>query len=137
MTTRSILADPYELLAVAASASADEVWQAYQRALLARAADRAAGGRVIDRGALAQASEDLRQPHKRLAVDMLLGMPEPDDAEIEALIDAHLELPSLASDDVIAILAIAPEPELELASRELAIRPELDDEPIVTLELDP
>lgn len=128
MTTRSILADPYELLAVAASASADEIWQRYQRAVLARAGDR---------GALAQAAEDLRQPHKRLAVDMLLGMPEPDDAEIEALIGAHLELPSLASDDVIAMLAIAPQPELELASRELALRPELDDEPIVTLELDP
>src|SRR5262245_22810111 len=128
MTTRPILADPYELLAVSASASADEIWQRYQRAVLARAADR---------GALAQAAEDLRQPHKRLAVDRWLAWPESDDAEIEALISAYVELPSLASDDVVAMLAIGPEPELELASRELAMRPELDDEPIVTLELDP
>ena len=128
MSNRSILIDPYDLLGVSTSATADEVYQAWPRAARARPGDRRA---------IAQAAEDLRQPHKRLAVDMLLAIPAPNDAEIEMLLDEHAELPPLVDDDLIAILAIAPVMEIERAPVALAFRADLDDEPIVILELDP
>jgi hypothetical protein len=128
MPDRSIVNDPYDLLGVSTLATQDEVWLAYPRAMRARPSDRPA---------LTQAQEDLRQPHKRLAVDMLLAVPPPSDAEIESMLDQHAELPPLVDNDLIAILAIAPSLELDHVPVSLEFRSDLDDEPIVVLEFDP
>lgn len=128
MPDRSIVNDPYDLLGVSTLATHDEIWQAYPRAMQARRSDGPA---------LTQAQEDLRQPHKRLAVDMLLAVPPPSDAEIESMLDQPVELPPLVDGDLIAILAIAPSLELDHVPVSLEFRSDLDDEPIVVLELDP
>jgi hypothetical protein len=122
------LLDPYDLIGVALDASADDVLAAYTRAVARRPRDAA----VIH-----QAQEDLRQPYKRLAVDMLLALPTTSEAEIEQLIDEHAELPPLVSNELAVVLAVGPDPAVDASPPSLVFRDELDDEPIVVLELDP
>jgi hypothetical protein len=120
--------DPYDLIGVALDASADDVLAAYTRAVVQRPRDAAA---------IHQAQEDLRQPYKRLAVDMLLALPTTSEAEIDQLIDEHAELPPLVSNELAVVLAAGPEPAVDAPPPALAFRADLDDEPIVIPELDP
>jgi hypothetical protein len=122
------LLDPYDLLGAPVDASADEILAAYARAV---------GQRPRDAAAIHQAQEDLRQPYKRLAVDMLLALPNASDAEIEQLLDDHADIPPLASDEIAIVLAVGPDPAFEPPPLVLAFRDDLDDEPIVIPELDP
>lgn len=128
MTQRPPLLDPYDLIGVSLDAASDDILAAYARAVAQRPRDAAA---------IHQAQEDLRQPYKRLAVDMLLALPVTSEAEIEQLLDEHAELPPLVSDELAAVLAIGPEPALDAPPLALAFREDLDDEPIVIPELDP
>ena len=127
MTQRPPLLDPYDLLGASPNATAEEILAAYTRAIRTRPRD----AQLIH-----QAQEDLRQPYKRLAVDMLLAVPTVSEAEIEQLVDEHAELPPLAPDELSAVLAIAPAPTIDAPPLELAFRDELDDEPIVIPELE-
>jgi hypothetical protein len=120
--------DPYHLIGVTLDASADDILAAYARAVAQRPRDAAA---------IHQAQEDLRQPYKRLAVDMLLALPTTSEAEIEQLIDEHAELPPLVSNELAVVLAVGPELTTAAPSPSLVFRDDLDDEPIVILELDP
>jgi hypothetical protein len=120
--------DPYDLIGVSLDTSADDILATYARAVAQRPRDAAA---------IHQAQEDLRQPYKRLAVDMLLALPATSEAEIEQLVDEHAELPPLVSDELAVVLAIGPEPALDAPPLQLAFREDLDDEPIVIPELDP
>lgn len=128
MTQRPPTLDPYHLIGVPLDASADDILAAYARAVAQRPRDAAA---------IHQAQEDLRQPYKRLAVDMLLALPSTSEAEIEQLIDEHAELPPLVSNELAVVLAVGPEPTAAAPSPSLVFRDDLDDEPIVILELDP
>jgi hypothetical protein len=128
VTQRPPLLDPYDLIGVSLDAASDDILAAYARAVAQRPRDAAA---------IHQAQEDLRQPYKRLAVDMLLALPVTSEAEIEQLLDEHAELPPLVSDELAAVLAIGPEPALDAPPLALAFREDLDDEPIVIPELDP
>ncbi|TMQ05766.1 MAG: hypothetical protein E6J91_39835 [Deltaproteobacteria bacterium] len=128
MTQRPPLLDPYDLIGVALDAPADTILAAYARAVTQRPRDAAA---------IHQAQEDLRQPYKRLAVDMLLALPTASEAEIEQLIDEHAELPPLVSNELAVVLAVGPAPAAGAAPPALAFRADLDDEPILVLELDP
>lgn len=128
MTQRPPMLDPYLLIGVALDASGDDILAAYARAVAQRPRDAAA---------IHQAQEDLRQPYKRLAVDMLLALPTTSDAEIEQLIDEHAELPPLVSDELAVVLAVGPDPTVDRSPPSLALRDDLDDEPIVVPELDP
>ncbi len=128
MTAAPILVDPYELLGIAADASDADVLKAYARVV---------GRRPPDVGLIAQAMQDLRNPPRRLAIDMLVRVAQPTDAEIDALLDDTSELGSLAPDDLCAALAFGPAIDLEPADPALAVRPELDDEPIIVPELEP
>jgi hypothetical protein len=119
--------DPYDLIGVSLDTPAGDILPAYARAVAARPRDAAA---------IHQAQEDLRQPYKRLAVDMLLALPTTTEAEIEQLLEAHAELPRLVSDELAVVLAVGPEPALE-PPPPLAFREDLDDEPIVIPELEP
>jgi hypothetical protein len=120
--------DPYHLIGVPLDAPAEDILAAYARAVAQRPGDAAA---------IHQAQEDLRQPYKRLAVDMLLALPSTSEAEIEQLIDEHAELPPLVSDELAVVLAVGPEPTIAGSPPSLVFRDDLDDEPIVILELDP
>ena len=128
MTQRPPTLDPYHLIGVPLDAPADDVLAAYARAVAQRPRDAAA---------IHQAQEDLRQPYKRLAVDMLLALPSTSEAEIEQLIDEHAELPPLVSNELAVVLAVGPEPTAGASPPSLVFRDDLDDEPIVVLELDP
>ena len=128
MTHRPPMLDPYDLIGVALDMSADDILAAYARAVAQRPRDAAA---------IHQAQEDLRQPYKRLAVDMLLALPTASDAEIEQLIDEHAELPPLVSDELAVVLAVGPDPAVVAPPPSLVFRDDLDDEPIVIPELDP
>lgn len=128
MTERPPMLDPYDLIGVSFDTSADDILASYARAVAQRPRDAAA---------IHQAQEDLRQPYKRLAVDMLLALPVTSEAEIEQLVDEHAELPPLVSGELAVVLAVGPEPVLEAPPLELAFREDLDDEPIVIPELDP
>lgn len=128
MTHRPPMLDPYDLIGVALDTSADDILAAYARAVAQRPRDAAA---------IHQAQEDLRQPYKRLAVDMLLALPTTSDAEIEQLIDEHAELPPLVSDELAVVLAVGPDPAVVAPPPSLVFRDDLDDEPIVIPELDP
>jgi hypothetical protein len=128
MTQRPPMLDPYHLIGVPLDAPGDDILAAYARAVAQRPRDAAA---------IHQAQEDLRQPYKRLAVDMLLALPTTSEAEIEQLIDEHAELPPLVSNELAAILAVGPDPRVAAAPPPLVFRDELDDEPIVVPELDP
>lgn len=123
-----ILVDPYELLGIAADASDAEVLKAYARVI---------GRRPPDLGVIAQAMQDLRTPARRLAIDMLVGVAQPTEAEIDELLDASAGPRTLAPPSVGAALAIAPDLEIDATPLALAPRPELDDEPIVVPELEP
>jgi hypothetical protein len=113
--------DPYDLIGVSLDTSADDILATYARAVAKRPRDAAA---------IHQAQEDLRQPYKRLAVDMLLALPTTSEAEIERLVDEHAELPPLVSDELAVVLAVGPEPLLDVPPLRLAFREDLDDEPI-------
>ena len=128
MTQRPPMLDPYDLIGVSFETSADDILAAYARAVAQRPRDAAA---------IHQAQEDLRQPYKRLAVDMLLAVPTTSEAEIEQLVDDHAELPPLVSSELAVVLAVGPEPALDAPPLRLAFRDDLDDEPIVIPELDP
>jgi len=128
VTQRPPMLDPYHLIGVALDASGDDILAAYARAVAQRPRDAAA---------IHQAQEDLRQPYKRLAVDMLLALPTTSEAEIEQLIDEHAELPPLVSDELAVVLAVGPDPTADRSPPSLALRDDLDDEPIVVPELDP
>jgi hypothetical protein len=128
VTQRPPVLDPYDLIGVSLETPADDILAAYARAVAQRPRDAAA---------IHQAQEDLRQPYKRLAVDMLLALPATTEAEIEQLIDEHAELPPLVSDELAVVLAVGPELALEVPALALAFRDDLDDEPIVIPELDP
>jgi hypothetical protein len=119
--------DPYHLIGVSLDASGDAILAAYARAVAQRPRDAAA---------IHQAQEDLRQPYKRLAVDMLLALPTTSEAEIEQLIDEHAELPPLVSDDLAVVLAVGPAA-VDIAPPALVFRDDLDTEPVVIPELDP
>jgi len=120
--------DPYDLIGVSLDTPADDVLAAYARAV---------GQRPRDAAAIHQAQEDLRQPYKRLAVDMLLALPVTSEAEIERLLDEHAGLPPLVSEELAGVLAVGPEPAPDEPPPPLALRDDLDDEPIVIPELDP
>jgi hypothetical protein len=120
--------DPYHLIGVPLDASGDDILAVYARAVAQRPRDAAA---------IHQAQEDLRQPYKRLAVDMLLALPTTSEAEIEQLIDEHAELPPLVSDELAVVLAVGPDPSVDRSPPSLVLRDDLDDEPIVVPELDP
>lgn len=124
-----ILVDPYQLLGLAHDASDADVLKAYARVV---------GRRPPDLQAIAQAMQDLRNPPRRLAIDMLVRVAQPTDAEIDALLDDHAELGSLAPDSLAEALALAPVIAID-APDDLALAPcpELDDEPIVVPELEP
>ena len=128
MTHRPLLLDPYDLIGVSLDVSADDVLATYARAVAERPRDAAA---------IHQAQEDLRQPYKRLAVDMLLALPATSETEIEQLVEEHAELPPLVSDEIAVVLAVGPEPALDIPPLALRFREDLDDEPIVIPELDP
>lgn len=128
MTQRPPMLDPYHLIGVALDASGDDILATYARAVAQRPRDAAA---------IHQAQEDLRQPYKRLAVDMLLALPTTSEAEIEQLIDEHAELPPLVSDELAVVLAVGPDPTVDRSPPSLVLRDDLDDEPIVVPELDP
>lgn len=128
MTDRPPALDPYALIGVAVDTPADDILAAYARAVTQRPRDAAA---------IHQAQEDLRQPYKRLAVDMLLALPATSEAEIEQLIDEHAELPPLVSDEIAVILAVGPDTAIEAPPPALAFRADLDDEPLLALERDP
>lgn len=128
MTERPPMLDPYDLIGVSLDTSANDILASYARAVAQRPRDAAA---------IHQAQEDLRQPYKRLAVDMLLALPATSEAEIEQFVDEHAELPPLVSDELAVVLAVGPEPVLDAPPLELAFREDLDDEPIVIPELDP
>jgi hypothetical protein len=128
VTQRPPVLDPYDLIGVSLETPADDILTAYARAVAQRPRDAAA---------IHQAQEDLRQPYKRLAVDMLLALPATTEAEIEQLIDEHAELPPLVSDELAVVLAVGPELALDVPALALAFRDDLDDEPIVIPELDP
>lgn len=128
MTDRPPMLDPYDLIGVSLDTSADDILASYARAVAQRPRDAAA---------IHQAQEDLRQPYKRLAVDMLLALPATSEAEIEQFVDEHAELPPLVSDELSLVLAVGPEPVLDAPPLQLAFREDLDDEPIVIPELDP
>jgi hypothetical protein len=128
VTQRPPMLDPYHLIGAPLEASADDILAAYARAVAQRPRDAAA---------IHQAQEDLRQPYKRLAVDMLLALPSTSEAEIEQLIDEHAELPPLVSNELAVVLAVGPEPTAGASPPALVFRDDLDDEPIVVLELDP
>lgn len=128
MSQRPPLLDPYDLLGASPDATGDEILAAYTRAVRRR---------PRDAQAIHQAQEDLRQPYKRLAVDMLLAIPRVSDEEIEDLLDEHAELPGLVSNELAEVLAIAPPPSIDAPPLALAFRDDLDDEPIVIPELDP
>jgi len=126
-----ILVDPYQLLGLAADASDADVLKAYARVIGRRPAG-------IDVGVIAQAMQDLRNPPRRLAIDMLVRVAQPTDAEIDAMLDASAELGSLAPDHLAEALAIAPALEIDgLDVVALAPRADLDDEPILVPELEP
>jgi hypothetical protein len=120
--------DPYDLIGASLDTSADDILAAYARAVAQRPKDAAA---------IHQAQEDLRQPYKRLAVDMLLALPTTSDAEIEQLVNEHAELPPVVSDELAVVLAVGPEPAFDVPPLALRFRDDLDDEPIVIPELDP
>src|SRR3954464_7232295 len=103
--------DPYDLIGVPLDASADDILAAYARAVVQRPRDAAA---------IHQAQEDLRQPYKRLAVDMLLALPTPTEAEIDQLIDEHAELPPLVSNELAVVLAVGPDPTVDAPPPALA-----------------
>ena len=128
MTERPPMLDPYDLIGVSLDTSADDILTSYARAVAQRPRDAAA---------IHQAQEDLRQPYKQLAVDMLLALPATSEAEIEQFVDEHAELPPLVSDELAVVLAVGPEPVLDAPPLQLAFREDLDDEPIVIPELDP
>ncbi|HEX7838899.1 MAG TPA: hypothetical protein VF469_15585 [Kofleriaceae bacterium] len=128
MTHRPLMLDPYHLIGASLEASADDILAAYARAVAQRPRDAAA---------IHQAQEDLRQPYKRLAADMLLALPTTSEAEIEQLIDEHAELPPLVSNELAVVLAVGPDPAVDAAPPSLVFRDDLDDEPIVIPELDP
>lgn len=128
MTQRPPMLDPYDLIGVALGAPADDILAAYARAVAQRPRDAAA---------IHQAQEDLRQPYKRLAVDMLLALPTTSEAEIEQLIDEHAELPPLVSNELAVVLAVGPDPGIDASPPALVFRDDLDDEPVVIPELDP
>lgn len=128
MSQRPPLLDPYDLLGVAPGATSDDILAAYTRAIRRR---------PRDAQAIHQAQEDLRQPYKRLAVDMLLAIPTVSDDEIEDLVDQHADIPPLVSDELTDVLAIAPAPRIDQPPLALAFRDDLDDEPIVIPELEP
>lgn len=128
MTQRPPILDPYDLIGVSIDTPANDILAAYARAVAQRPRDAAA---------IHQAQEDLRQPYKRLAVDMLLALPTTTEAEIERLVDEHAELPPLVSDELAIVLAVGPEPAIDPQPLQLAFRDDLDDEPIVIPELDP
>lgn len=124
-----ILVDPYQLLGVAHDASDADVLKAYARVI---------GRRPPDVGLIAQAMQDLRNPPRRLAIDMLVRVAQPTDAEIDAMLDASGELESLAPARLADALALTPILEIEAPEvLVLVARPELDDEPIVVPELEP
>lgn len=122
-----ILVDPYELLGLAPDASDADVLKAYARVV---------GRRPPDVGLIAQAMQDLRNPPRRLAIDMLVQVARPSDAEIDELLDDSATLVSLAPVDVVAVLAIAPVIAIDAPPLALAPRPDLDDEPIIVPELE-
>jgi len=128
MTHRPPLLDPYDLIGVPFDTSANEILATYARAVAKRPREAAA---------IHQAQEDLRQPYKRLAVDMLLALPTTTEAEIEQLVEEHAELPPLVGGELAVVLAVGPEPVLDAPPRKLAFREDLDDEPIVIPELEP
>jgi hypothetical protein len=128
VTERPPLFDPYDSIGVSLDTPADDILAAYARAVAQRPRDAAA---------IHQAQEDLRQPYKRLAVDMLLALPVTSEAEIERLLDEHAGLPPLVSEELASVLAVGPEPTLDAPPPALAFRDDLDDEPIVIPELDP
>jgi hypothetical protein len=128
VTQRPPLFDPYDLIGVSLDTPADDILAAYARAVAQRPRDAAA---------IHQAQEDLRQPYKRLAVDMLLALPVTSEAEIERLLDEHAGLPPLVSEELAGVLAVGPEPALDAPPPALALRDDLDDEPIVIPELEP
>lgn len=128
MTQRPPMLDPYDLIGVSLDTPAGDILATYARAVAQRPRDAAA---------IHQAQEDLRQPYKRLAVDMLLALPTTTEAEIEQLVDEHAELPPLVSDELAVVLAVGPELALDVPPLQLAFRDDLDDEPIVIPELDP
>lgn len=120
--------DPYDLVGASLDASADDILASYARAVSRRPRDAAA---------IHQAQEDLRQPYKRLAVDMLLALPVASDAEIEQLLTEHAELPPLVSGELAVVLAVGPDPAADASPPALAFRDDLDDEPLALPELDP
>jgi hypothetical protein len=128
VTQRPPTLDPYVLIGVALDASGADILAAYARAVAQRPREAAA---------IHQAQEDLRQPYKRLAVDMLLALPAASEAEVDQLIDLHAELPPLVSSELAVILAVGPAPAVDTSPPSLVFRDDLDDEPIVTPELDP
>jgi hypothetical protein len=126
--TRSPTLDPYPLIGVSLDASAADILAAYARAVAQRPREAAA---------IHQAQEDLRQPYKRLAVDMLLALPAASEAEVDQLIAEHAELPPLVSNELAVILAVGPAPAADASPPPLVVRDDLDDEPILVFELDP
>jgi hypothetical protein len=127
VTQRSPTLDPYPLIGVSLDASSADILAAYARAVAQRPREAAA---------IHQAQEDLRQPYKRLAVDMLLALPAASEAEVDQLIAEHAELPPLVSNELAVVLAVGPALATD-ASPPLVLRDDLDDEPIMAPELEP
>jgi hypothetical protein len=128
VTQRSPMLDPYELVGASLDAPAGDILAAYARAVSQRPCDAAA---------IHQAQEDLRQPYKRLAVDMLLALPTASEAEIDQLLAEHVELAPLVSSELAVVLAVGPDPVGDVPPPALVFRDDLDDEPIAAPELDP
>src|SRR3954465_13485558 len=108
---------PYDLIGVSLGSSAADSHAPYARAVAQRPRDAAA---------IHQAQEDLRQPYKRLAVDMLLALPTTSEAESGQLIAEPPALPPLVSNELAVVLAVGPDPGVAAVPPVLVFRDELD-----------